>query len=175
MKRLERYATTPLFVPDYMATSLLHVDFKALQKAGVKHIAFDADSTLVHFRGRALSKETKAFLQRNRSLFESWVIASNRITNDLLPLAESMDAQVIRATLLTRKPSRRFFAQVIRHFGAKPQEIAMIGDKLIADVYGAKRSGLIAVWVEKIGPDSPWDRVIRLRYWEKRLLRNFLK
>jgi uncharacterized protein len=174
MRKLMRDISTPDFVPDYMATSLLSIDFKELKKQGIKHIAFDADSTLVHFRGRVLSPETKNFLQKNRNLFTSWVIASNRITNDLVPLAESMDAQVIRATLSNRKPQRRFFAQVVRHFGAKPQEIAMIGDKLMADVWGAKRAGMMTVWVEKIGPDSPWDRIVRLRYWEKRFLRKFI-
>lgn len=174
MRKFIRDISTPQYVPDYMANSLLGIDFKELKKNGVKHIAFDADSTLVHFRGRVLPEETKEFLQKQRKLFESWVIASNRITNDLLPLAESMDAQVIRATLTNRKPQRRFFDQVIRHFGAKPQEIAMVGDKLMADIWGAKRAGMVTVWVEKIGPDSPWDSVIQLRRWEKWWLRKFL-
>jgi len=174
MRKFVRDFSTPQYVPDYMAKSLLGIDFKELKKSGVKHIAFDADSTLVHFRGRVLPVETKEFLQKQRKLFESWVIASNRITNDLLPLAESMDAQVIRATLTNRKPQRRFFDQVIRHFGAKPQEIAMVGDKLMADIWGAKRAGMVTVWVEKIGPDSPWDSVIQLRRWEKWWLRKFL-
>ena len=174
MRKFVRDISTPQYVPDYMAKSLLDIDFKELKKNGVKHIAFDADSTLVHFRGRVLPAETKKFLQEQRKLFSSWVIASNRITNDLLPLAESMDAQVIRATLTNRKPQRRFFEQVIRHFGAHPQEIAMVGDKLMADIWGAKRAGMITVWVEKIGPDSPWDQVIQLRRWEKWWLRKFL-
>jgi HAD superfamily phosphatase (TIGR01668 family) len=174
MRKFVRDISTPQFVPDYMAASLLAIDFHELKKAGVKYIAFDADSTLVHFRGRILDKKTKLFLHDQRPLFRSWVIASNRITNDLLPLAESMDAQVIRATLLNRKPQRRFFDQVINHFGAQPHEVAMIGDKLLADIWGGKRAGMVTVWVEKIGPDSPWDQVTRLRYWEKRLLRKFL-
>lgn len=174
MRKFIRDISTPQYVPDYMANSLHGIDFKELKKSGVNHIAFDADSTLVHFRGRVLPEETKEFLQRQRKLFKSWVIASNRITNDLLPLAESMDAQVIRATLTNRKPQRRFFDQVIRHFGARPREIAMVGDKLMADIWGAKRAGMVTVWVEKIGPDSPWDSVIRLRRWEKWWLRKFL-
>jgi len=175
MRALKRDSKTPKFVPDYMATSLLSVDFKELKKRGVRFIAFDADSTLVDFRGKALLPETKLFLQEQRKLFESWCIASNRITNDLLPLAESMDAQIVQATIFVRKPQRKFFDWVIRHFGAQPQEIAMIGDKLLADMYGAKKSGLITVWVEKIGQDSPWDRLIRLRSLERRLLKKFLK
>ena len=174
MRRLDRASTTPKFVPDYMAKSLLDVDFDMLRKDGVKYIAFDADSTLVHYGAKALTPQTKTFLQQNRSKFENWCIASNRIANNLLPLAESMDAQVIRASLFTRKPSRRFFNWVIRHFGAKPHEIAMIGDKLIADVYGGKRSGLVTVWVERIGRDSRHDTVLLVRHFEKYLMRRYI-
>jgi uncharacterized protein len=174
MRKLNREAMTPRFVPDFIATSLLDVDFAALKKMGVQYIAFDADSTLVSYRGKALSPEVKKFLRQNRKLFKKWCIASNRITNDLLPLAENMDAQVIQATLFTRKPSRRFFDRVIRHFGGKPQKIAMVGDKLIADMYGGKRAGLMTVWVERIGKDSRHDQLLGVRKFEKRLMRRYL-
>lgn len=170
MQRLKRELRTPYFVPDYVAKSIEDVDFRLLSRKGVKFVAFDADSTLVHFRGTELAPGAKLFLQKQRRLFESWCIASNRITNDLLPLADSMDAQVVRATILTRKPSRRFFDRVLTLFGGKPYRVAMIGDKLIADIWGAKRAGMITVWVEKIGPDNPLDTLFRVRQLEKKLM-----
>jgi uncharacterized protein len=173
MLELKRKPSTPLFVPDYMAKSVLDIDFDMLAKKGIRYIAFDADSTLVHYLGRKLSRESKLFLQEQRKLFEKWCIASNRITNDLMPLAESMDAQIIRATLFTRKPSRRFFDRVMVFFGGKPQEIAMIGDKLIADVWGAKQAGMTTIWVEKIGNDNPLDWIFRVRQIEKWLMRAY--
>ncbi len=146
-----------------------------LKEHGVRYIAFDADSTLVPFRGKVISSQTKRLLQTKRSLFDAWCIASNRITNDLLPLGESIDAQVLRATLIKRKPQRRYFDRVLRHFGAKPYEVAMVGDKLIADMWGAKRAGMVTVWVEKIGKDSIWDRFFGVRRWEKRLMKSYEK
>ncbi len=172
MQHLKRKRTSPHYVPDFMATSVLDIDFKLLHTKGIRYIAFDADSTLVQFRGKELSKESKTFLQEQRNLFDGWCIASNRITNDLLPLAESMDAQIVQATLFTRKPQKRFYKWVLRHFGGKPQEIAMIGDKLIADMYGAKRMGLMTVWVQQMGKDSIWDRVFNVRRWERRLMKS---
>lgn len=158
-----------------MAGSLADVDFEELKRIGVKYIAFDADSTLVQFRGKQLSDETKALLKSKRHLFENWCIASNRITNDLLPLAESMDAQVVRATILVRKPKELFFKWVMAHFGTEnPAEVAMIGDKLIADMFGAKRAGFVTVWVEKIGPDIIWDRAFQVRRWERKLMQKYL-
>jgi HAD superfamily phosphatase (TIGR01668 family) len=175
MRELNRDMTTPAFVPDYMANSLLEVDFDELKKRGVKFVAFDADATLVPPMGKTLAPKTKMFLQQNRKKFKSWCIASNRITNDLLPLAESMDAQVIRATLFTRKPSRGFFGWVLRHFGAKPNQVVMIGDKLIADMYGAKKAGMVTVWVQRIGRDNPHDIILRVRQIEKWLMKRYVE
>lgn len=176
MHKLPRKKNTPRFVPDYMATSLLEIDFAELKKRGVKYVAFDADSTLVPSRGKLLDKKTEEFLKKNRPLFKDWCIASNRITNDLLPLAKAIDAQVIQATLTVRKPQRRFFRWVLDYFKPEnPSEIAMVGDKLIADMFGAKRSGLTTVWVEKIGRDNPWDVLIQVRRWEKQLMKAYIK
>ena len=174
MIALNREADTPSFVPDYLAKSLSDVDFALLKKQGVRFIAFDADSTLVHIRGTALPEETKSLLIEKRKLFKQWCIASNRPINNLQTLGNSIGAPVIRAGLLTRKPSRRYFKKVLRHFNAQPHEVAMVGDKLIADMWGAKRAGMVTVWVEKIGPDNPWDRLLAVRHWERRLMQKYL-
>lgn len=171
---LERKERRPRFVPDYIAKSLSDVDFELLKNRGIKYVAFDADSTLVHFRGTVLSEETEQLLKSKRRLFEAWCIASNRPTNDLQELGRTIDAPVIRASLLTRKPRRKYFEKVIQHFNATPEQIAMVGDKLIADMWGAKRSGLVTVWVAKIGPDSPWDWLLRTRWFEKFLMRSYV-
>lgn len=175
MQKLQRQKTTPRYVPDYFAESLLDIDFKALKAAGIKYVAFDADATLVSYRGTEITPEIRDYLQQSRMLFESWCIASNRITNDLLPLGQAIDARVIRATLFTRKPSRRFFRRVTEYFGAQPHEIAMIGDKLIADMFGAKRAGFVTVWVEKLGKDSAHDRLLAVRHFEKYLMRRYMQ
>lgn len=174
MRKLEKDTHAPRFVPNYMATSLHEVDFDELKKQGIKYIAFDADATLVSYRAKTLSPETKLLLQQNRNKFKKWVIASNRIGNGLIYLAESMDAQVIQASLTGRKPSKRFFNRVVSYFGGHPEQIAMIGDKLVADIYGGNRAGLTTVWVEKLGKDSKHDRLFMVRRLEKWLMRHYL-
>lgn len=175
MRGLNRQVNTPLFVPDYIASSIADVDFELLKKRGIRHIAFDADSTLVHFRGTVLSADNLRLLKQKRRLFKSWCIASNRPYDNLRGLAESIDAGVIRARPHARKPSKRYFQRILDQFQARPAEIAMIGDKLIADMYGAKRIGLVTIWVERIGPDSPWDWALRTRRIEKHLMRRYLR
>jgi HAD superfamily phosphatase (TIGR01668 family) len=176
MRRLFREENTPYFVPDYVATSLTDVNFAELKKQGVRFLAFDADSTLLEYRGKQLSPEIIRFLAEQKRSFKGLCIASNRVTHDLEPIAASIGADLIQATYWARKPKRQFFRRVIEHFQARPHEIAMIGDKLVADMYGAKRMGLTTVWVERMGlRDSVWDRVLRVRRFEKRMMERYLR
>jgi uncharacterized protein len=175
MRKIQRNSDTPQFVPDYMATSLLTIDFKELKKRGIKYIAFDADSTLVPYREIELSTETTKFLKQQKKLFTKWCIASNRVTNDLHNIAESMGVESVRAGWFSRKPKQVYFKRVMRHLGTtNPAEVAMVGDKLMADIWGGNRAGFVTVWVEHLGRDSLIDRIIRLRQLERRFMRHFL-
>ena len=55
--------------------------------------------------------------------------------------------------------------QVIRRAmekaGVTPQQTAMLGDKLLTDVLGANRSGVLAVMVEPMGgPKGAWNHIL---------------
>lgn len=171
MRELLRKSNTPRFVPDYMASSLEDVDFVLLKNRGIKYVAFDADSTLVPSRGKLLDSKTAKLLKQWRGEFADWCIASNRPFHDLDGLANDMNAGIVYAHWLVRKPRRKFFQEVLDYFDGPPEQIAMIGDKLIADMLGAKRAGMTTIWVEKIGRDNPWDQLLFVRRWEKRLMK----
>ncbi len=173
MRELKSVQSAPNFVPDYMATSVADVDFKTLKKRGVRFIALDADSTLVRYRGVKLNADTKKHLLKQKKYIEAWCIASNRITNTLAPLSDNLNAPVIPSSAFVRKPKQRYFKRVIDFFSAEPHEIAMVGDKLVADVWGANRAGMVTVWVEHFGKDGLHDRALRVRSWEKLLMRKY--
>ena len=47
--------------------------------------------------------------------------------------------------------------------GVSAAETAMLGDKLLTDVLGAKRSGVLALMVEPLGgPAGAWNHVLHL-------------
>jgi len=173
MDKLIKGRNSPNYVPDYIACSLKDIDFEELKNRGIKYLAFDADSTLVKFRGRKLNMPNLKLLRSKRKLFERWCIASNRPTNDLQSLGKSIDAEVVRAILFIRKPQKRYFNKVADYFNAPHNQIAMIGDKLISDIWGANRVGFVTVWVSRLGSDNPWDKLIGIRKLEKRLMSKY--
>jgi len=48
-----------------------------------------------------------------------------------------------------RKPHPRIFELALAHWNIPPQEIAMVGDSLAADVRGAQELGLFTVWITR--------------------------
>lgn len=59
------------------------------------------------------------------------------------------------------KPAVRGYRQAMEKAGVTAQETAMLGDKLLTDVLGAKRSGILSVMVEPAGGAiTPWQKVL---------------
>ena len=48
-----------------------------------------------------------------------------------------------------RKPDRRIFELALDHFGVPPEQAAMVGDSLDADILGANRMGLYSIWINR--------------------------
>lgn len=60
-------------------------------------------------------------------------------------LADAIDAVVSSHSLGWQKPHRRIFERALELAGARAEEAVMVGDRLLADIWGAKRIGRRAV------------------------------
>ena len=61
------------------------------------------------------------------------------------------------------KPARRGYREAMDLAGASAAETAMLGDKLLTDILGARRSGVLALMVEPLGgPVGLWNHVLHL-------------
>ncbi len=82
-------------------------------------------------------------------------------------IAPLFDLVLVEGELGFGKPDPRVFERALRALGAQPHEALMTGNDLRSDVYGAKRAGLSAVWVDHASRGVPAsaparpDRVVR--------------
>ena len=61
------------------------------------------------------------------------------------------------------KPAVRGYREAMARANVEEQHTAMLGDKLLTDVLGAKRSGVLALMVEPLGgPVGAWNHVLHL-------------
>jgi uncharacterized protein len=134
---------------DYVAT-ISHLPITELQARGVRVLAFDLDHTLAHRRTRVLAPGHLEIMRNLRVHGFRLILASNS-AHDLTALGASIDATVVRATLLSRKPLLSYYRRVIAAAGCHPDQIAMVGDRVINDIWGAKLAGLVTVKVNRLG------------------------
>ncbi|MDI3298414.1 MAG: HAD family hydrolase [Bacillota bacterium] len=64
--------------------------------------------------------------------------------------APYLDPVVSSAAFGRRKPARAIFQHVLDRWRLRPEEVAMVGDLLPADVEGARRAGIRAIWLTQV-------------------------
>jgi HAD superfamily phosphatase (TIGR01668 family) len=169
---------SPTFLPDFTAIKVDDIDFKQLEKLGVKHLLFDLDQTLRRPYSRKLPASVITLLNEvhKSKQFKTLNLVSNNQRN-LRRYSEPIDARVFqpfrKGFRLIRKPNPLFFEYVLKELGAKPEETVMIGDRLHADVLGGNRMGMFTIYVKKHGPIDYWfDWLMLTRLREKRRLKD---
>lgn len=85
-----------------------------------------------------------------------WWITAQGPTLDAGAFVVGLEFATRRRALVGGKPSAIFYAAALRALARPAAEVVMIGDDLRADVAGARRAGLRAVWVRS-GRDEPAD------------------
>jgi HAD superfamily phosphatase (TIGR01668 family) len=169
---------SPSFLPDFTAEKVEDINFKQLEKLGVKHLLFDLDQTLRSPYSRKLKGSVVTLLSEvnNSKQFKTLNLVSNNQRN-LKRYSEPINARVFqpfrKGWRYIRKPNPLFFEQVLHELGAKPEQCVMIGDRLHADVLGGNRMGMFTIYVKKHGPIDYWfDWLLLTRLREKRRLRD---
>lgn len=85
-----------------------------------------------------------------------WWITTRGPTLDAGAFVVGLEFATRRRAVVAGKPSATFFAAALRALGRPADEVVMIGDELRADVAGARRAGIRAVWVRS-GRDGDPD------------------
>lgn len=163
-------------LPDFSVDSVLDIDFEQLRDLGVKHVLFDLDLTIRKTRAKEIEAEIITYLV---DLHRQGVITSlNLATNNMHTMdrfSQPLGAQVFQPFYkkgkLVRKPHKPYFDKIIETLKADPNEIVMIGDKATVDVAGGNRSGMWTILVSPQGKDLIHDRLLFIRFREKRLLK----
>jgi len=74
---------------------------------------------------------------------------------DKFGIQEYFDFILISADCGYRKPHPRIFELALAHWGYLPDEIVMVGDRLDADIGGARPLGIYTIWIKRRAKDAP--------------------
>lgn len=144
MKRTNRES---IFYPNYISRSVLDLKTDDLKDAGITHLVFDIDETIVPRNHNELSDKYVRFLQSLEKQGFTLLIGSNS-RRDISNITKHMNAEIVRPTRFSFKPLTHYFRKVISAARTDSSCIAMIGDKILNDVIGGNLAGLTTILVE---------------------------
>ena len=144
------------------------IDPAFFTRRGIKLLLCDLDYTLAPKYQPDPDEELRRWLAEVQAAGVTVMILSNnrspaRVEQFCRELGISYEGHA-------KKPQTVGFRRAMTRCGVTPEETAMLGDKLLTDMLGANRSGVLALMVEpRGGAKGAWNKVLHLlqRPWKE--------
>ena len=168
------FFNTRKFLPDEHYQDIYSVDFRRCYESGIRYLLIDLDNTLIPYDIDVPEPKLIRLFEDILSLGFEAVIVSNNKRSRIKPFATLINLPYVSSA---KKPLKWGFKKALNHFKGKPkqEEILVLGDQLMTDVYGAKRMGFSAYLINPIKKRSEkWYTKIN-RFLEKNILKRMKK
>ncbi|MBN4057206.1 HAD hydrolase-like protein [bacterium AH-315-J21] len=164
-------------VPNYRCKSILELPSLLETMPYIDGLIFDVDQTILLY-GDALPSEEIARTLSQLNLTFSCCMLSNSPKNKnrdsrLQKLSEYLDIPLVLAA--SRKPDQEAFAKAIDHLKLGKNSVAIVGDRVLTDIFGGNLFGITTILVEPLSTGSdPILLVTFPRIIESMLLRTVI-
>lgn len=146
-------------VPDGVYESYQQITPELLQSRGIRLLLSDLDYTLAPKSVSRPDQAVRDWLCRIQAAgIRVMILSNNRSPVRVERFCRSLG---ITYEGHAGKPSVKGFRRAMERCGVTPQQTAMLGDKLLTDMLGANRAGVLPLMVEPLGgPKGAWNRVL---------------
>ena len=148
-------------VPDRLYADYTAITPQMLQSWGIRLLLCDLDYTLAPRSVARPDKQVLAWVQAMKDAgIEVMILSNNRSSARVEEFCKDMGITYVGHA---GKPAKRGYREAMAKAGVTEEETAMLGDKLLTDVLGARRSGVLALMVEPLGgPVGKWNHVLHV-------------
>ena len=148
-------------VPDQLYADYTAITPQMLQSWGIRLLLCDLDYTLAPRSVARPDKQVLAWVQAMKDAgIEVMILSNNRSSARVEEFCKDMGITYVGHA---GKPAKRGYREAMAKAGVTEKETAMLGDKLLTDVLGARRSGVLALMVEPLGgPVGKWKHVLHV-------------
>ncbi|MDY0405508.1 YqeG family HAD IIIA-type phosphatase [Virgibacillus sp. 179-BFC.A HS] len=136
-----------LFLPNQHVKSIFDIKPAELTEKGIKGIITDLDNTLVAWNQPEATPEITEWFNQMKEHHIKVTIVSNNNQERVQFFCEPLSAPFI---FRARKPLRRAFRKATKKMGLKNDEVVVIGDQLMTDIFGGNVAGLYTILVVPI-------------------------
>lgn len=135
-----------LLEPDLvLGQTILHLTPDIVRRNQLKGLILDVDETLVPMRQKQASADLRHWADEMKRAASIWLVSNNLSHKRIGRIAETLDLPYL---LGAKKPSRKKLRQALDAMDLRPQEVAMVGDRLFTDVLAGNRLGLFTILVD---------------------------
>lgn len=159
-----------IFKPTMYYKNIYEINYKSLKKRGIKCLVFDLDNTLGLIENKKCPKATKTLLNKLKKDF-TILICSNNNNKRLSPYLSDLGIDGVAWSL---KPSTRGLRIIKRKYELNKNEMCMIGDQIVTDIFSGNRFGVITILVDPLGKKDLKITALN-RIIENRIVANYEK
>ena len=124
------------FIPSEFVRSVFHITPEFLKDKGIKGIITDLDNTLVEWDR---PDATPKFIEWFKGMKEAGIQVTIVSNNNEIRVKSFADPLGIPFIFKARKPLGKAFRQALQIMSVKKEEVVVIGDQLLTDVFGGNR------------------------------------
>lgn len=141
------------FLPDEHVDSIFHITPKKLGEMGIKGVITDLDNTLVEWNRPEATPELLRWIDWMREHHIYITVVSNNSEQRVRRFSDPVQLPFIYKA---RKPMVRSFQRAMRDMDLQKDEIVVVGDQILTDVYGGNRLGVHTILVVPIAKNDGW-------------------
>ena len=138
-----------------------------LKNRGIFLILCDIDNTLVAYDDAHPDERAKAFIEKVHQAQMDVVLISNNTKKRVSGFAELCQAEYYYSSL---KPLKRQYKRILKEKSLRIDQVAIIGDQLLTDIWGGKRMKFYTVLTSPLyTKDIIYTKITRIAenmiYW----------
>ena len=154
------------FTPTYMVERIYDLTVDDLKAHGIKTVLADLDNTLLAWNNPEGTPELRQWLQDLRDGGIELIVVSNNTTKRVAKAVAPLNVNFVSWSL---KPLPRGILHILRTHHLKCDEVIMVGDQMLTDVWAAHSAGIRSVLVQRLIESDMWQT------WLNRSIEKYIK
>ncbi len=147
--------------PHLRIESVLDLGVEQIRALGIEALVLDVDCTLKSYCTSICTPEVTAWVKELVEADLRVCLVSNGREQRIRQFAKGLDVPYVARAL---KPMPLGILTAMRRLGVRPQETAMVGDQLFADVMAGRLARVFTILVRPIQPEEePWFTRLKRR------------
>ena len=148
------------FLPNRMLKDIYLLTPEYLKAQGIKGMITDLDNTLIRFDAPDATPELSAWFQSFLDAGIQVVVCSNNSEARVSAFAKQVDLPFVSKA---RKPLVKGFKRASKLMNLPANEVVVVGDQLMTDVFGGNRGGFHTILVQPLATTDEWKTYLNRR------------